>query len=175
MPQTNGHLQTQQTLHYGELTLFGAFGLQRRDYPDAPAHGRRPPDRGCQHGHPPVRAIWCIRWNAWFLCGSFLAGSSGPSHGIVQRFCGVWSLPRSDGKDIGAVISDHSMVMLTLPETTIPVLCLIGGKWTTFRGFSEQAANQVLCHLGLPARFQRQVCQLAAVWKCHSRRKNETL
>ena len=33
--QTNGHLQTPQTLHYDELTLFGAFGLQRRDYADA--------------------------------------------------------------------------------------------------------------------------------------------
>ena len=35
-----------------------------------------------------------------------------------------------------------------MPETTIPVLCLIGGKWTTFRGFSEQAADAVLRHLG---------------------------
>ena len=68
---------------------------------------------------------------------------------IVQRFCGVRPLPRSDGKAIGAVTRDHSIVTLTLPETTIPVLCLIGGKWTTFRGFSEQAANQVLRHLGV--------------------------
>ena len=68
---------------------------------------------------------------------------------IVQRFCGVRPLPRSDGKDIGAVTRDHSIVTLTLPETTIPVLCLIGGEWKTFRGFSEQAANQVLGRLGV--------------------------
>ena len=67
---------------------------------------------------------------------------------IVQRFCGVRPLPRSEGKDIGAVTRDHSIVALALPDTTIPVLCLIGGKWTTFRGFSEQAADVVLRHLG---------------------------
>ena len=69
---------------------------------------------------------------------------------IVQRFCGVRPLPRSEGTDIGAVTRDHSIVTLILPATKIPVLCLIGGKWTTFRGFSEQAANQVLLHLGVP-------------------------
>jgi len=68
---------------------------------------------------------------------------------IVQRFCGVRPLPRSESTAIGAVTRDHSIVTLTLPATTIPVLCLIGGKWTTFRGFSEQAANQVLRHLGV--------------------------
>ena len=67
---------------------------------------------------------------------------------IAQRFCGVRPLPRSDGADIGAVTRDHSIATLALPETTIPVLCLIGGKWTTFRGFSEQAADEVLRHLG---------------------------
>ena len=35
MRQTNGHLQTPQTLHYDKLTLFGAYGLRRRDYADA--------------------------------------------------------------------------------------------------------------------------------------------
>ena len=67
---------------------------------------------------------------------------------IVQRFCGVRPLPRSDGADIGAVTRDHSIKTLTLPETNIPVLCRIGGKWTTFRGFSAQAADIVLGHLG---------------------------
>lgn len=67
---------------------------------------------------------------------------------IVQRFCGVRPLPRSDGGDIGAVTRDHAIATLSLPQTTIPVLCLIGGKWTTFRGFAEQAADVVLRHLG---------------------------
>ncbi len=72
-----------------------------------------------------------------------------PEH-IVQRFCGVRPLPRSDGEDIGAVTRDHSIATLALPGTRIPILCLIGGKWTTFRGFSEQATDEALRHLGSP-------------------------
>lgn len=70
------------------------------------------------------------------------------AHQIVQRFCGVRPLPMSDGADIGSVTRDHSITTLTLPGTVIPILCLIGGKWTTFRGFSEQASDAVLGHLG---------------------------
>ena len=68
---------------------------------------------------------------------------------VVQRFCGVRPLPRAEGINIGTVTRDHSIATLSLPGTTIPVLCLIGGKWTTFRGFSEQAADQVMQHLGV--------------------------
>jgi len=34
----------------------------------------------------------------------------------------------------------------------LPVLCLIGGKWTTFRALAEQAADQLLDRLGLERR-----------------------
>ena len=71
---------------------------------------------------------------------------------VVYRFCGVRPLPRSDAADIGSVTRDHSIATTALPGTTIPVYCLIGGKWTTFRGFSEQATDQVLAHLGRPRR-----------------------
>lgn len=70
----------------------------------------------------------------------------------VFRFCGTRPLPRADGTDIGAVTRDHSIARLALPGSGTPVLCLIGGKWTTFRGFSEQAADAVLAHLGRPRR-----------------------
>lgn len=71
---------------------------------------------------------------------------------IVQRFCGVRPLPRADGTDIGAVTRDHSIARLTLPGTAVPVLCLIGGKWTTFRAFSEQAADQAMAQIGTERR-----------------------
>ena len=93
----------------------------------------------------------CTDEEADYLCRSVaevLPGIPIRADQIVQRFCGVRPLPRSDGKDIGAVTRDHSIVTLAMPETTIPVLCLIGGKWTTFRGFSEQAADVALRHLG---------------------------
>ncbi len=66
---------------------------------------------------------------------------------IVCRFCGVRPLPRSDGA-LGSVTRDHSIVTLTVPETKVPVHCLIGGKWTTFRAFAELAADRVLGDLG---------------------------
>lgn len=67
---------------------------------------------------------------------------------IVHRFCGVRPLPRAGG-DVGSVTRDHSIVTLDLPGTEVPVHCLIGGKWTTFRAFSELAADRVLADLGL--------------------------
>jgi glycerol-3-phosphate dehydrogenase len=70
---------------------------------------------------------------------------------IVYSFCGVRPLPRSDG-EIGGVTRDHSIARDTLPGTDIPVLSLIGGKWTTFRGFSEEAADRALEHLGCARR-----------------------
>ncbi|MCB1410053.1 MAG: FAD-dependent oxidoreductase, partial [Rhodobacteraceae bacterium] len=50
---------------------------------------------------------------------------------IRFRFSGVRPLPRADG-DIGLVTRDHSVAEKSLPSG-VPVLCLIGGKWTTFR------------------------------------------
>ncbi len=66
---------------------------------------------------------------------------------IVCRFCGVRPLPRSDGA-VGSVTRDHSIVTLALPGTAVPVHCLIGGKWTTFRAFAELATDRVLADLG---------------------------
>lgn len=71
---------------------------------------------------------------------------------VVHRFCGVRPLPHADGP-IGAVTRDHSIASLTLPGTSVPVHCLIGGKWTTFRAFAEVAADRVLADLGLARRI----------------------
>jgi glycerol-3-phosphate dehydrogenase len=67
---------------------------------------------------------------------------------VVYRFCGVRPLPRSVSADIGSVTRDHSIVTTSLPGSRIPVHCLIGGKWTTFRAFSEEAADRALADLG---------------------------
>lgn len=61
---------------------------------------------------------------------------------IRYRFCGVRPLPNATG-DIGQVTRNHSIARIALPDGT-PVLCLVGGKWTTFRAFAEQASDQVL-------------------------------
>lgn len=68
---------------------------------------------------------------------------------IVYRYSGVRPLPRVDASG-AAVTRDHSISTDTLPGSTTLVLCLIGGKWTTFRGFSETATDAVLAHLNQP-------------------------
>jgi glycerol-3-phosphate dehydrogenase len=65
---------------------------------------------------------------------------------IVYRFSGVRPLPRADG-NIGMVTRDHAIARLTLDGGT-ETLCLIGGKWTTFRKFAEQTTDEVLAALG---------------------------
>ena len=67
---------------------------------------------------------------------------------VILTYSGVRPLPRANGKDIGDVSRDHSIGRDALPGTNIPVLSLIGGKWTTFRAFSEQSCDAVLTLLG---------------------------
>jgi glycerol-3-phosphate dehydrogenase len=67
---------------------------------------------------------------------------------IILTYSGVRPLPRANGKNIGDVSRDHSIGRDLLPETQVPVLSLIGGKWTTFRAFSEQSCDAVMALLG---------------------------
>ncbi|MBA3872935.1 MAG: glycerol-3-phosphate dehydrogenase/oxidase [Anaerolineae bacterium] len=68
---------------------------------------------------------------------------------IVFRFCGVRPLPHSSASRTGAISRDHSIRVIE-PDAKVkfPVLSLIGGKWTTFRAFSEQSADAVMQRLG---------------------------
>lgn len=67
---------------------------------------------------------------------------------IVYRYCGVRPLPAADADDPGNISRDHSIGRDVLPGGSVPVLSLVGGKWTTFRGFAEEAADMVLDRLG---------------------------
>ncbi|MCA9965273.1 MAG: glycerol-3-phosphate dehydrogenase/oxidase [Anaerolineales bacterium] len=69
---------------------------------------------------------------------------------IVFRFSGVRPLPASKAASAGQISRDHSIELLEAGENGrfYPIYNLIGGKWTTFRAFAEQAADQVLHHLG---------------------------
>lgn len=66
---------------------------------------------------------------------------------IVYRFAGVRPLPRSDKAFTGRISRDHATRNLGGDP---PVLCMIGGKWTTFRAFGEQCADMALEVLGRP-------------------------
>jgi glycerol-3-phosphate dehydrogenase len=67
---------------------------------------------------------------------------------VILTYCGVRPLPRANGKSIGDVSRDHSIGRDTLVGAEVPVLSLIGGKWTTFRAFSEQTCDLVLSLIG---------------------------
>jgi len=67
---------------------------------------------------------------------------------IIMTYCGVRPLPRSEGIAAGEISRDHSIKRNLIPKTETSVLSLIGGKWTTYRGFSEEAVDLVLSILG---------------------------
>jgi glycerol-3-phosphate dehydrogenase len=67
---------------------------------------------------------------------------------IVFRFSGVRPLAYSMAKNAGQITRDHHIQEDKLGN--IPVYSLVGGKWTSFRAFSEQVTDRALAFLGLP-------------------------
>jgi len=69
---------------------------------------------------------------------------------IVFQYSGVRPLPRSNAKSASQISRDHSIEVLSGDWTNLrfPVYSLVGGKWTSFRAFSEQAADKALAQLG---------------------------
>lgn len=68
---------------------------------------------------------------------------------IVFNFCGVRPLPSSASSFTGQISRDHSIMTIEADANIpFPILSLVGGKWTTFRAFSEQATDAVLKRLG---------------------------
>ncbi len=66
---------------------------------------------------------------------------------IIYRFSGVRPLAYSQARNAGQITRDHHILEDTLGG--LPVYSLVGGKWTSYRAFSEQAADKVLAFLGL--------------------------
>jgi glycerol-3-phosphate dehydrogenase len=71
---------------------------------------------------------------------------------IVFQFSGVRPLPSSNAKRAGQISRDHSIEVLSGDWTNLrfPVWSLVGGKWTSFRAFSEQVTDKALTYLDLP-------------------------
>jgi glycerol-3-phosphate dehydrogenase len=70
---------------------------------------------------------------------------------VVFTYVGVRPLGRSDADKPGQISRDHAVV-LDPPDAArhIPVVGLVGGKWTTFRALAEEASDQVLRQLDRP-------------------------
>ncbi|WP_338558418.1 glycerol-3-phosphate dehydrogenase/oxidase [Erwinia sp. E_sp_B04_7] len=71
------------------------------------------------------------------------------SEDILYTFSGVRPLPTSEAATNSTISRNHSLVLLP-PQAgrDFTTLCLVGGKWTTFRKFGEEAADRVLKLLG---------------------------
>lgn len=70
---------------------------------------------------------------------------------IVATYSGIRPLPRSHGTAAGLISRDHSApVSEPSGSRSWPVISLVGGKWTTFRGFAEEVADTILARLSHP-------------------------
>lgn len=68
---------------------------------------------------------------------------------IRFRYSGVRPLPYVDAAAPGLIPRTHSLVASEpAPGRPFPVLSMVSGKWTTFRAFGEQAADEALRRLG---------------------------
>ncbi|KRC86022.1 FAD-dependent oxidoreductase [Achromobacter sp. Root83] len=70
---------------------------------------------------------------------------------VVYTYVGVRPLAHSDADKPGQISRDHAVV-IDPPNAVreVPLVCLVGGKWTTFRSLAELAANQALALLARP-------------------------
>jgi glycerol-3-phosphate dehydrogenase len=70
---------------------------------------------------------------------------------IVFRFSGVRPLAASKAKTTGQITRDHEIEVMSGEQTGLafPVYSLVGGKWTSYRAFSEQVTDKALEFLGL--------------------------
>ncbi len=68
---------------------------------------------------------------------------------IVYSYSGIRPLPASKASEPGLISRDHSAPVIE-PEADRPftIISLVGGKWTTFRGFAEEVADKVLGRFG---------------------------
>jgi glycerol-3-phosphate dehydrogenase len=68
---------------------------------------------------------------------------------IVYRFSGVRPLPYSPEGTTGQISRDHKLALSPPSQNArFPIYSMIGGKWTSFRAFSEEATDVVLEKLG---------------------------
>jgi glycerol-3-phosphate dehydrogenase len=79
---------------------------------------------------------------------------------IVFRFCGVRPMAYTQAKNAGQITRDHHIQEDMLGS--IPVYSLIGGKWTSFRAFSEQVTDRALAFLGQPRKVDTKTLPIGA-------------
>ena len=80
--------------------------------------------------------------------GSLLPSLKFDRSQVVYSYSGIRPLPASDATAPGLISRDHSApVKEPAAGRPFPIISLVGGKWTTFRGFAEEVADTVLSRL----------------------------
>ena len=73
---------------------------------------------------------------------------------IIYAYSGIRPLPASNAATPGLISRDHSAPVLEPDaQRPYPIISLVGGKWTTFRGFAEEVADSCLARLNHPRRI----------------------
>lgn len=68
---------------------------------------------------------------------------------ITYAYSGIRPLPASDAATPGLISRDHSTpISEPVADRPFAIVSLVGGKWTTFRGFAEEVADLALKRLG---------------------------
>ena len=69
---------------------------------------------------------------------------------IIFHYCGVRPLPKSDSQITGKISRSHQCIESESHDAqAYKIFSLVGGKWTTFRSFSEEVTNKILTELKL--------------------------
>lgn len=77
---------------------------------------------------------------------------------IVYAYSGIRPLPASDASNPGLISRDHSAPVSEPAEgRPFPVISLVGGKWTTFRGFAEEVTDNILSRIGRSRKVSTQM------------------
>ncbi|MDB5663693.1 glycerol-3-phosphate dehydrogenase/oxidase [Cypionkella sp.] len=87
---------------------------------------------------------------AYFLTSlrALLPGLSFDASHIIYAYSGIRPLPASDAATPGLISRDHSAPVLEpTAQRPYPIISMVGGKWTTFRGFAEEVADTCLARL----------------------------
>jgi len=79
---------------------------------------------------------------------------------IVFQFSGVRPLAYSNAKTTGQITRDHTIQVMEGPWTglSFPVYSLVGGKWTSYRAFSEEVTDKTLKLFGMAR--QKDTCSI---------------
>ncbi|UIP30615.1 MULTISPECIES: glycerol-3-phosphate dehydrogenase/oxidase [Photobacterium] len=72
---------------------------------------------------------------------------------IVYQFSGVRPLPSVKTSTTGQIPRSHALRVDSTQDDLVRLYSLIGGKWTTFRAFGEEVADQILSDMAHPRRI----------------------